>query len=361
MKLYKRFAAVAAAALMSLSLTACGDTSWVYKTDSDTVSSGVYLGYLTQAYIGGQSAEGFDSTIKNIWKQKINDMSYKDYVNQTAEESSKRYLAISQKFDEMGLELSEEELSTVDMQAELYWNYGYQQYFQPNGTSLESYKKMLISSMKESAIFDAYYNEGGLEEVSKDDLIKNLKENYVDINYFEMSFAQDDDSVLPSSEIEALKKQAEGYADRINSGENTFNEVKTEYDDEVAKKEAEENEEEFTATDPEDIEKDEDTKELYSKDSTSMSEDFTTAVFEDIETSKATVITVGTSYYVVVKYDMDDDLDSNLEEAKGTILSNLKGEDFTNMVTEWMDAITMDENTSALHKYNPKNIVMPEN
>lgn len=361
MKLYKRIAALAAAALMSVSLTACGDTSWVYKSGESTVTSGVYLGYLTQGYLAGKSSSNYDSEIKNIWKQQISGKSYKDFVNDYAAEACKRYIAIEQKFDELGLELTEEDQSSIETQTYYLWSlYGMEQYYQPNGTSKASFTKMVTSGIKEEKIFEAYYGEGGFEEVDKDTLIEELLDNYADINYFEMSFANDDGSVMTNAEIEDLKAKAEGYAERINSGEATLNEVMTEYEDEIAKAEAEANEEEFTATDPATIEKDEDTKSLISKDSTSPSEDFVTAVFEDIETGKATVITIDTSYYVVVKYDINDDLDNNLELARSTILNELKGEDFTALTDEWIAAVEIEENTSALHKYSPKNIEEPE-
>lgn len=358
MKLYKRLAALGAAALMSVSLTACGDTSWVYKTENNTVASGVYLGYLTQNYLGGQGSEDFDKEIKNIWKQKIDGKSYKDYVKDSAAEASKRYLTIADKFDEMGLTLSEEDISNANMQAEFMWNYyGYQGAMEPNGTSLDSYKKIVTSSVKETAIFNAYYDKGGFEEVGEPIVIENMTKNYADINYFELSFkGEEEGSVLPSSEIDALKEKAESYAERINSGESTFNEVKTEYNDELDKAAAEENDTEFNPTKPEDIKADKDTKSLLNKDSTSMPEDFVTAVFDDVNVGKATVITVDTSYYLVVKYDVKDDLENNLDQVKTQILVSLKGDEFEEKVTDWMKEASIEENASAVSRYNPKNI-----
>ncbi len=362
MKLYKRIAALGTAALLSLSLTACGDTSWVYKAEDDTISSGVYLGYLTQAYLNGQSEEGFDPKIKNIWKQKIDKMSYKEYCIDKAEKDSRRHLIINEKFDEMKLKLTEEDQKNIESQVSFMWDmYGYQNYFQPNGTSKESFEKIITTTNKEKAIFDAYYAEGGLEEVSKDTLKKELLDNYADINYFEMSFeGKEEGSVLSSSEIEKLKEKAEGYAERINKGENSFNEVKTEYQDEVAKESAKEDEKDFKPTKKEDIKKDTDTKQLLPKEGSSMSEKFVKAVFDDIKTDKATVITVDTSYYVVVKYDIKDDMENNMKNTSDAILSNLKGEEFEKMVQGWIKDLKVEENSASLHKYSPKNIEIAE-
>ncbi len=361
MKLYKRIAAVCAAALMSLSLTACGDTSWVYKSGESTISSGVYLGYLTQGYLNGQSESDFDTEVKNIWKQKISGKSYKDYVTDYAKNASARYIAIEQKFEELGLELSDEDNQTIETQVYYLWDlYGMgAAYYQPNGTSKESFTKIITSSIKEDLIFEKYYGEGGLEEVPEKDLIKELLDNYADVNYFAMSFSDGEAAVMSSAEIEALKKQAEEYAERINSGKATFNEVKTEYEDEVAKKKAEEADQEFIATKPEDIQKDEDTKSLIAKDSTSPSEEFVKTIFEDVKYG-ASVITIDTNYYVVVKYDLNDDLDDNLDAARSGILNTLKAADFTELSDEWTAAVTTEENTSSLHRYSPKNIKEPE-
>ncbi len=362
MKLYKRIAAICAAALVSVSLTACGDTSWVYKSGDSTIASGVYLGYLTQGYLSGQSESDFDAEIKNIWKQEIGGKSYKDYVTEYAKKASARHIAIEQKFEELGLELTEDDQTTIDTQVYYLWDlYGMgASYYQPNGTSKESFTKIITSSIKEDLIFNKYYGEGGLEEVAKDTLVDELLDNYADVNYFAMSFAEGEGSVMTTAEIEELKEKAEEYAKRINDGDATFNEVKTEYNDEVAKAEAEENDQEYTPTDKEDIQKDEDTKSLIAKDSTSPSEDFVKTIFEDVKTGKATVITIGTDYYVVVKYDINDDLEDNLDSARSAILNTLKAEEFTTMSDTWTAAITTEENTSALHKYSPKNIKEPE-
>ncbi len=361
MKILKRLAAFGAAAALTLSLTACSSTDWVYESGDYSVSSGIYLGYLTQSYLTGQSDDEFDSEINNIWKQQINGMSYKDYCIDSAAHYSERYLAIAKKFDEMGLTLSEEDETSVDTQAYYLWNlYGYQQYFEPNGTSLESFRKMLESGSKEDAIFNAYYNKGGIEEVDEKQIETYLKENYVDVNYFAISFADEDGNSLSAEETEALKEKAEDYAKRINDGESTFNEVMTEYDDEQSEAEAEENDEEFTPTDPDSIQKDEETKSLIPKTSTSLSEDLVTALFNDVEEGEAAVLTIDKTYYVVVKYDMDDDLENNIEDARDTILAALKNSDFEAMVTEWVEALEVNSNAASLRKYSPKNIEEPE-
>jgi hypothetical protein len=363
MKLRNRIAAICTAVVLCFSLTACSDTSWVYQSGDYSVSSGIYLGYLTQAYLNGQSESDFDSSISNIWKQEIDGQSYKEYVKAQAAEDCKRYLAIAQKFDELGLSISEDDESSIATQSYYYWSlYGYQNYFEPNGTSEASFTNVLTSSLKESLIFEAYYDEGGIDEVSKEEQTEYLLNNYASVNYFEISFLDDEGAVLESDAIEALEDQANDLADRINSGELTFNEAKAEYeasqaeedtDDEDAEDEDTEDTTETTISD------DADTKSLIAKDSTSPSEDFVDTIFEDVATGKATVITIDTSYYVVVKYDLNDDLDANLESAKSDILVALKQEDFSNLVTSWMNDLEVTENTAALWKYNPKNIVEP--
>ncbi len=361
MKILKRLAAFGAAAALTLSLTACSSTDWVYESGDYSVSSGVYLGYLTQSYLSGQSDDEFNSEIENIWKQNINGMSYKDYCIDSAEHYSERYLAIAKKFDEMNLSLSDEDNQNIDTQVYYLWNlYGYQQYFQPNGTSAESFRKLIESGIKEDAIFNAYYNKGGIEAVDEKEIENYLRENYVDANYFTISFADDEGNSLPADQVEALKEKAEDYAKRINEKKNTFNEVKTEYSDEQAKEEAEENDEEFTATDPDSIGKDEETKSLIPKSSTSLPEDFVNALFNDAKEGEATVLTIDKTYYVVVKYDLDDDLEDNVEDARDTILAALKNSDFEKMVSEWVEALEVNSNSASLRKYSPKNIKEPE-
>ena len=51
MKKFKRLFAGLLTAILLLSVTGCsGDTTWVFKTENDTVPAGVYLAYMMDAY-----------------------------------------------------------------------------------------------------------------------------------------------------------------------------------------------------------------------------------------------------------------------------------------------------------------------
>ena len=50
MKMAKRMVTALLALVMALSLASCSDTSWVVKSGDETISAGVYLSYLFDAY-----------------------------------------------------------------------------------------------------------------------------------------------------------------------------------------------------------------------------------------------------------------------------------------------------------------------
>ena len=61
MKHLKRGISLVLAFVLALSLTACGDTTWVYKYDDVTITSGIYLAFLLDGYSQVVSEESLDT------------------------------------------------------------------------------------------------------------------------------------------------------------------------------------------------------------------------------------------------------------------------------------------------------------
>ena len=113
-----------------------------------------------------------------MFDQKIGDQSISDWVLDDVEKQAKIYMAVNQKFEEEGLELSEEELSTLDAQIASYYPQ-YQTYYAYDlkGISEDSFREVMLLASKQSKLFQNIYGEGGTQEVSNEEMKQYYSEH----------------------------------------------------------------------------------------------------------------------------------------------------------------------------------------
>lgn len=357
MKLTKRIIALLLAALMLFSLTACADTTWAYENENGNITAGVYLAYQLDAYARAESLikaeEDGAEKAKALLKQTIEDVPVEEWIKKETERACMQYLAVEAKFAELGLELSEKDNNVIDQTLKTYWPY-IQSVYENNGVAEKSYRKVLENTQKRSEIFTKYYDEGGIEEVSRDDLYAYFKDNYASVNIFGVSLntAEDGEELTAEqkAENEKLVKRADEFAEMINSGEKTFNEAYDIYYHE--KKETEHDDEDENDV----IEKDEDTARWIQTTTTNPSEKVVKAIFDTMKADGTAKVIPGDGVnYVVVRYDVTKDK-KNFDDMRTAVLKDIKDEDFNALVEEWTDAVTATPNEAAIKKYSPKKI-----
>ena len=150
MSLVKKFAAFAVAAVLAVSATGCnGSPEWVMKTDNYSLGAGSYLDIVMTSITNATNQIDMKST-EDLFDQKIGDQSISDWVLDDVEKQAKIYMAVNQKFEEEGLELSEEELSTLDAQIASYYPQ-YQTYYAYDlkGISEDSFREVMLLASKQ--------------------------------------------------------------------------------------------------------------------------------------------------------------------------------------------------------------------
>lgn len=353
MKLVKKFLAAAMAVCMVVALTACADTTWVFNYGGKVITSGVYLALSVSAY--SEAASKTTDTETELLKQTIEEKPAKDWIVDRTKALCDRYIAVDNKFAEMGLTLTETDNNEIDQSMKVMWE-TYGPMFEENGVGQKSYRAVLENSKKSQLIFKAYYGTGGIEEITDDALTVHYRENFASVNMFSIYKIQPigDEALTTEDETEneGLKLRAEEYAERINSGEITFNQAKDEY----------KHENEETSHDDEDtndkIGDDKETRSLVRKTSTSPSEQVVKAVFEMKADGKATVLSDDKGYYVTMRYDVIEKPE-DFQEMKDALLEDIKGDDFDKLVEEWGNSVAAATvNQPAVDRYNPKNIKM---
>lgn len=339
MNLFKKITAglLAAATLVSFSGCSSSDTSWTYKLGDYTVTSGMYVGLSLTAYQEAQALEGFDAS-KTPFDQQLEGEDGLKWVTDEAESLARNYLAIEQKFDEMGLTVDEESQKSIDANAEAYYNYLDQIYgYADKGFGLESYKKLQLNQYKSSSIFNKTYGKGGSEEVSDEELKEMFYSDYAKVFYIPVKTTETAEDGKESNRDQAdIDADIKMLTDRLEAGDD-FQAV---LDDYFAGEESIPTASQYYA--------------IVKKDDTQTPQAILDFAF-DSEIGDVGTSIDSTASFVLKKMDItesEEDFTTNRE----SLLSALKSEEFNAKIDEWGNAVEPEKNEKALSKHNPKNI-----
>lgn len=350
MKKTSRILSLVFAFAMALSLISCsGDTSYIATFHDQKIPAGVYL---YQLVVATQSAYSqVEDSTKDVLDQEIDGQDASVWIEQTAQQEMKRYLAVEKEFEELGLTLDTDAQNAVTSQVNSEWtNYG--EWYEENGISKDSLNLVIQNLAKKQQVFLYYYDEGGPEAVSDDDLKAYFNENYVKIKYLGVSW----DTTLEGDELTAAKEEAkakaEEYLARAKNGE-SMDQLIQEYSNEQQLANAEDGEEVET-TDPSEIEEDTYATILSKEGGTSFGEQFADRM-KNMSAGDIEVVEGTSKYYVLAKYDIlakEDDFTSR----RISLLQTMKGEEYEQKLDNVVNEMGITLNEAALKRYKAKKI-----
>ncbi|MCD7771617.1 MAG: hypothetical protein LUH23_05975 [Oscillospiraceae bacterium] len=346
------------------SMTGCGDTSWIVKVDDVTVNAGMYIYYQGAGYTAAvyELAEE-DSTYYyyylfgySLLDETIDGQSVSDYMSDYAVDMCKQYVVVSKLFDELGLELSETELANIETSVANTWE-SYSDTYEAAGISEDTVKKVAIATMMEEDVFNAYYEVGGLNGTTEDDIKDYLEENYARIKYITFEFSESADDAIDEDYKAEMLEVANSYLERAEAGE-SMDDLIAEYAEILAAAEAEESEDEDTEEEEaeevaveDDEEEDEYANEsIISIDGDSPSEKFINYVFTTCNVGEYSVIQDDTCFYLVERLDIleRDDL---YEANRDSYLEALFDDDYTTLINERLATYEVEVNEKSIKRY----------
>jgi len=253
----KRVLAALAAVSMMFTAAGCGEgTSWAVKYGDYTANAGVFTYYQMEALkeakskIQEQDENADVSDLKKLKSMTVDGVDIEEWVNTRAKEKVKKFVAVSNKFDELGLELSSDDQANIDYYVEYGWMYGEGETCEKIGTSKDSYKQIIEFSYKEKQVFSHFYGEGGEKEYPEEDYNKYLADNLSRVKMLQFELKDGDGNALDAAGKAEVKAQAEDYLKRANSGESMDKLIK-EYEKLKEEEKAEETQTDDTAEAPE--------------------------------------------------------------------------------------------------------------
>lgn len=227
--------------------------NYAMEIDGEKIPAGLYILFSGYAYQQAQqklteeqpdldtSKSDFDYTA-----QKVSDMDFMDYVKQETLHYCKRYVAVEKLFDQLKITFDSDEKSDINDAVNSQWDYevpdwistsmpyikGFAtvgDYYESIGVSKSSLKLYITDTMKATKVFNYYYGEGGVEEVSKADKEKWLEENYALCRYFSIPIKDSSGNLIESkTELALIKQKADEFAKKLKDGE-SYKDVYNEY------------------------------------------------------------------------------------------------------------------------------------
>ncbi len=241
MKCWKRVLAAMLSLCLPVTCASCGeDTAIAMTIDGVDVRAGIYLYYVVNAYgdaiqilqEGGETFTDCETTkdVKKIMKNaNIDNIPAEEWIQNKAEEYCLTYVAIEKEFDRLELTLSGEDLAGVESNlASTYTYFG--DFFNDNGIGEESVEDILISSVKQNAIWEAYYGEDGSEGVQDSELYDYFVDNHLRIKYIEMPLKDGEGNLLKADGKEEIEDMANDFLDRLEKKSDTEAEMLEEFD-----------------------------------------------------------------------------------------------------------------------------------
>lgn len=304
-----------------------------------------------------------DTSNKNYYySQKIDGKKYQEWVKDTAIEALKKIAAYKIKCKENNITINESNTANVEQYAAYYWSYyGYNELYEPNGVSFNTYRNFMLDSYYTQEYFEFLYGKEGKEPVTEEEIKNFLSENYAIANvlYIDLSSLKGE---AKTEKIEAVN----GYAEDIKAGKITFEDAY--YTENPTEKPEEETTEETTENTTENTTEVEENKEPLDKWATLMGSKNTQESYQDEYYDRVKKMTVGE--VVVVKEDDESaiallikgDIMSDpyyLDAYDMTVRHDIKDEDYEKSMQDFAKTLTAEVNNYAVDRFKAKKIVYP--
>lgn len=296
------------------------------------------------------SEEGDTAAEIDYYKQKIEDTSYVEWVENNTLDTLKELAAIKTLCKKAGIETDAETASLAESNAEYLWDtYGYSELMQNNGVSKETFYQYMQDTYLADTYFNHLYGEGGEKELTADKLTAELTENYVLVNKIEVDF-----SSLTEEETADKNNQLTVYEEALKNGTKTFEEIYLEYNGISAEEHTHEEaaEGELQPLDPH-------ATPIGSEDTDYSSDYYEAAKAMAVGEVKIVTLEDESGKALIVKQDIAAD-PYYVDYLDATLRNAIAGEDYEKEIADYGASLECNVNKSSTKQFKVKNIYYPE-
>ncbi len=386
----KRLLAIFVAVLIILTTAAAcnANATWITKADGKELPVGIYICYLMDADNEGkdkvdediaaqtttsEDKEDTEATTEEIdyYEHKIEKKDYVEWVKENAIQKVKEHIVIKQKCEEYKIELDDEQKDNISS----LWTTNatadgktYGDFYEMNGISKESFEEYLSVAYLKDELMMYYYGAEGVEPVKNEELLKNLTENYVTTYVLSQSKTglneeKSSYETYPEETLKKIKDAMQDYIKRLDKKED-YTKVEADFKKSMAKVLGTKVDESTTSDvvsvqtedgDDKEEEKLKATPNIQLRD-VSDEHDKISATLKKAKVNKAGI---AESDAEIMVYRKTDDLTKNpyyLDAQKETIIQELKGDAFDELIKKWAEELKVDVNSKAKSTYGPKDL-----
>lgn len=237
MRILKRLACAAVSVAMAASmLTGCDNGRYIMKYGDTDVNSGIYIYNIVSEMLNQQYTLYYKGSSNGVMDEKVDGKEMAVYLEENAMKKTKEYCAVTEKFKELGLELSDDDVKSAAASATNAYN-AQKDMYEEMGISKESIKLMLKETKMKEKLFDYYYGSEGKEKPSDEDIEKYVNDNYLRFKSITISKSTKTDEDEKKKENEENKALAEEYLKKsASSSFSSFDSVIDEYSKYVEEK-----------------------------------------------------------------------------------------------------------------------------
>ncbi len=289
----------------------------------------------------------------------------RDSIISTAKSQYLTFIVVSEKFEELGLSLTEEQQNEIEKQysdewIKVYGDAGMKTILKTLGLKKDEFLNLLSLEYKSDALLEYYYGENGITPITEQDKKDYYNENYYRFKYILFTTADENGKALPADEVANKRNLAESLCKQAQDGGS--------FEDLMAK-----NSEDYVAITDKMTQEEKESAEKSNTDAVTkglICDDagiFNQALYnyydicvnqailsqlDKMELGEVSVVEIDNSVWVVKKYDLNED-PSYYESRKETVFQKLYADDFSNKYTVWLAELDYQFNDEVINELDP--------
>ncbi len=221
MNVTKIFSVALAALLLvgCLLMGGCSTPEIAMEYGDKQYTMGDYLAYVYSVMMNDQNVSNYvyylgTDALKEKIEYQEEEVTMKEYILRSAQDSMLRQLATEELLKENGLSLNSDRLKEIEKDLEELEPDG----FLPLGFTNERYIALYKAlNLNEYSLFFGLYDKGGKREVPEADIRKHFDENYASFKIVELSLVNKDESEKSEAEVKKIEARLQKYLDAFNA------------------------------------------------------------------------------------------------------------------------------------------------
>lgn len=351
----------------SLLMTTGCSSDYIMTAKGEKLNAGYYSFYIhwqRDYYKEYLKNNGYDITT-SMDEYYTENMTLRETIISTAKTQYLSFVVVSEKFEELGLSLTEEQQANIeslyhDEWLKTYGEAGMKNILKTLGLKKNEFMNLLSIQTKSEALLDYYYGENGQTPITEQDKRDYFAKNYVRFKYVLLSTVDSENKLLPPEEISNKRALANDILTKVENG-NSFEDLIKDYSEDYNKIA-----DNMTAEDKASAEKSNQSaitdglisdlngvfnQTLYTYYNINVNTNIVNKLVE-MNVGDSAIVEIDNSIWVIKKYDLNED-PAYFSDREKSIYEALYANDFSARYTRWLAEMEYSFNDAMIKELDP--------